>query len=106
MAVEGGIAYLGGLNGLCVVDVADPYHASLVGSAAVETNFGIAVAGSVVYALGFNRELSIIDCSVPYAPVLVGQRTISSFASDIEGRGTGPADCPCAETTGPEIYDL
>jgi hypothetical protein len=83
VAAAGGFAYvLGATNAgpvLVVVDATDPAAPREVARLPGVSGTSITMAGSTVYAFG--NALTVVDVSIPTAPVVVGSVTVTSSSS-------------------------
>jgi hypothetical protein len=74
LSVSGNYAYAaGGVNGLQVFSLADPYNPTIVGSLdTAGSAFGVAVSGNQAYLADYCYGLRVIDIQDPFHPVEMG----------------------------------
>lgn len=73
LAVRGEYVYAVGYGGIHVIDVADPLHPLHIETVSTENQvIDIELAGDVALASVFERQLQLLEISVPGAPVVIG----------------------------------
>ncbi len=72
--VQGDLAYSIGTGiGLAIIYVGDPVAPVYTGTVVLPSPTHLAMQGSTAYVRVADEQIVIVDCSVPYAPVVVGQ---------------------------------